>query len=200
MESRTRLRARMRASFLLAAGALLAFQAAAAGPREELHEAYERFLAATSFRASLTDVAKGKTLTEMEFVAPDRYRVSVQGGPSQLVIGDAMYMDMGGRTMKLPMPAGNLVGQYRSREALEALERDLVVDALGADSVDGEPAKVYHYVTTQHGRADVKAWISDRSGLPLQLETTGKADGKSQTVRIRYRDFNDPSIRIAAPD
>lgn len=180
----------------LLAAALLCPAIAVAGPKEELHAAYQKFLDAERFRATLSDAADGSRLTEMEFVAPDRYRIRLPGGPSQLVIGDTLYMDMDGRTMRLPMPAGELTRQYRDRDALK--DQDLAVQGLGSDSVDGEPARVYRYTTTRYGTADVKTWVSERSGLPLQIETTGDAGGRH--VRIRYRDFDDPSIRIAAPD
>jgi outer membrane lipoprotein-sorting protein len=170
-----------------------------AGPKEELHDAFIKFLDASSFRATLTDVAKGTTLSELEFVAPDRYRVSMPNGPSQVIVGDSMYMNMSGRYMKMPIPAGKIAAQYRSRSALDEMEKGLAVDALGPGTVDGEAARVYHYVTTQGGKADVKTWVSTKSGLPLQVETTGSDGRKKQTVRIRYRDFNDPGIRVDVP-
>ncbi|MCF7221526.1 LolA family protein [Marilutibacter chinensis] len=184
-------------SKLLIAAAMLGPATALADPRDELHAAYGKFLDADRFRATVSDASDGSQLTEMEFVAPDRYRIRLPGGPSQLVIGNTLYMEMDGRTMKLPMPAGDLTRQYRDRDALK--EQDLAVEALGGDSVDGEPAQVYRYTTTRHGKADVRTWISEHSGLPLQIETTGGSGDRQRTVRIRYRDFDDPSIRIDAP-
>ena len=73
------------------------------------------------------------------------------------------------------------------------------VVSVGADSVDGEPAHVYSYTVTQPVKAESKAWISDRSGLPLQIESRGSFMGVKSTTRVRYSDFDDPAIRIAAP-
>lgn len=180
--------------------ALAAAPFATAGPREELQAAFVKFLAAKSFRATLFDPGRGQALGELEFVAPDRYRIRMAGdGPTQVVIGDTLYMDMGGRSMKLPVPAGEITAKYRDRGVLDRLRRDLEVTALGSERVDGEPARIYRYATTEGGRATVKTWVSEASGMPLQFETSGAEAGVRQTVRVRYRDYDDPSIRIDPP-
>ena len=53
--------------------------------------------------------------------------------------------------------------------------------------------------TTEPAKADVKVWISEKSGLPMQIESQGNFMGHASTTRVRYSDFNDPSISIAAP-
>lgn len=180
--------------------ALAAAPFATAGPKEELQAAFVKFLAAKSFRATLFDAGRGQALGELEFVAPDRYRIRMAGdGPTQVVIGDTLYMDMGGRSMKLPVPAGEITARYRDRSVLDRLRRDLEVAALGSERLDGEPARVYRYATTEGGQATVKTWVSEASGMPLQFETSSEAGGGRQTVRVRYRDYDDPAIRIDPP-
>jgi hypothetical protein len=74
------------------------------------------------------------------------------------------------------------------------------VTDLGSESVGAEPAHAYHYTVTEPIKADVKLWVGDRTGLPLQLESQGSFMGISSKTRVSYSDFNDPSIKIAAPD
>jgi hypothetical protein len=48
-------------------------------------------------------------------------------------------------------------------------------------------------------KSDAKTWISQKTGLPLQ-ESTGSRMGHTSTTRIRYSNFDDPSIHIDAPN
>jgi hypothetical protein len=176
---------------------------ATAAPRDELHAAYTRFLAATSFRATVTDVNKGQQLSSMHFVAPDRYHIqNGQGQMEQILIGDDAYTLIDGKRVKLPMPikVGRIVGQYRNQAALNELARDLEVTALGEDTIDGTPAKVYTYTQTEPARADVTVWIGIASGLPIQLESEGRFMGVKSKTRLRYYDYDDASIRVSAPE
>ena len=167
-----------------------------ADAHEAVQQAFEKFLALKSFRATVVDVAKGQQLSAMEYVAPDRYHMKTGQGPETLIVGDEAWMDVDGRLMKMPIPVGRIIAQYRN----EALARtQYTVTEVGTDSVDGEPAHVYSYTLTQPVKAESKAWISDRSGLPLQIESRGSFMGVKSTTRVRYSDFDDPSIRIAAP-
>jgi hypothetical protein len=178
----------------------LACAAASAAPKDDLHAAFAKFLQAKSFRATVTDVKNGEALSTMEYVAPDRYRVKPAKGPQSLVVGDTMYMDMNGKLTPLPVPGvAKMVAQYRNQDFLADVERGMEVEALGDGDVDGEPAKVYAYTVTQPIKADAKTWISRKSGLPIQIESTGTYMGHTATTRVRYSGFDDPSIRIDAP-
>lgn len=183
------------AALALALGCSLA----AAAPKDELHAAFARFLAARSFHATTTDAKKGELVSKMEFMAPDRYRVDA-GGRVSLIVGDTMYMDIGGAMQPVPVPGvGRMVAQYRNPEFLREMEAGMEVTALGDDSVDGEPAKVYAYTLTRPMKSDAKTWVSLKTGLPIQIESTGTFMGHTSTTRVRYSGFDDPSIRIDAP-
>lgn len=176
---------------------------AVGAPRDEVHAAYTRFLAAKSFRATVTDVNQGQQLSMLEFVAPDRYHIrNGQGQMEQILIGDDAYTLIDGKRVKLPMPikVGRIVGQYRNQATLDELARDLEVTAIGDDTVDGQPARVYTYTVTEPARSAVKVWISVASGLPIQLESQGRFMGVKSTTRLRYYDFDDPAIRVNAPE
>ena len=184
----------------LAALALaLAGSVAAAAPKDDLHAAFAKFLAAKSFRATATDLEKDKPLSTMEFVAPDRYRMDASGSIS-LIIGDTMYVEMDGAMQPLPVPGvGKIVAQYRNPDFLTEVEHGMAVTRVGDDVVGGEPATVYAYTLTRPAKVDAKTWISAKTGLPIQTESTSRFMGHTARTRVRYSDFNDPSIRIDAP-
>jgi hypothetical protein len=63
-------------------------------------------MSAKTYRATMTDLATGKQFSTVEFQAPDRYRVSVGGGPTSVIAGGNMYMQVNGQTMKVPLQPG----------------------------------------------------------------------------------------------
>lgn len=174
----------------------------AAAPKDELHQAYSRFLAAKSFRASVTDVKKGQQLSTLEFVAPDRYRIQTgQGQMEQILIGQDAYTLIDGRRMKLPMPIqiDRIVSQYRNPAALDQLSQDIEVAGLGSETVDGIVTQVYSYTLTEPARSEVKVWVDSSTGLPLQLESSGRFMRLKSVTRVRYYDYDDAMIRVYAP-
>ncbi|MEO5622288.1 MAG: hypothetical protein ABJB02_07620 [Dokdonella sp.] len=174
---------------------------ASAAPKDELHDAFAKFMAMHSLRASVTDMAKGEQISTMEYVAPDRYRMKVADGPQEIIVGDAMYMDMDGKMTRMPIPGvGKLTARYRNPDFLTEVEGGMSVQALADDTVDGEPARVYAYTMTKPITSDSKAWVSKKTGLPIQVESSGSFMGHKSTTRIRYSGFNDPSIKIDAPN
>jgi len=184
-----------------ALAAALAAPLACAAPKDDLHGAFVKFLAARSFHAEVTNLASGENISSMDFVAPDRYRVHAAGGPEQLVIGDTIYMDMDGKLTPMRMPGiAKTVAQYRDVDFVKQIESGMDVQALAEDSVNGEAARVYAYTVTQPMKADAKAWVSTRTGLPIQIESKGSFMGHAVNTRVRYSRFDDASIHIDAPN
>ena len=186
---------------------LLLGSLAFAGPahadaRADLQAAYGKFIQATSFRATMTDLESGKVVSTIEFVAPDRYAITspAAGGMRQLIIGRTMHMDIGGRTMAIPMPDKANPSQYRNQKALDELAAGIAVTQRADSSEAGEPAKVYHFVSNADGKpVESLTFVSKASGLPVQIQTNG-GEGKGKfRYQIRYSDFNDPSIKIQPP-
>ena len=181
----------------IALACLAAAGTAAADPRQDLQAAYRKMAALTAFRATLVDLSTGKTAMVIDYQSPDRYRMSAQGRPPQLVIGDTMIMTVEGRTMRMPMPKGSMP-RMRNEDALRELEKGSRVEAAGAGTVGAQPARIYRHTTQVNGQpAQSLVWVGLASGLPLQVETRGGKGGKD--VRILYSDFNSPKIRIEAP-
>lgn len=165
-------------------------------PEDEVKASMDKFLKAKSFHAVMTmEGARGMT-NEMDFVAPDRYRMQMPVG-TQVIIGDTMYMQADGRSMKVPLPKGTL-SQWRDPLKIEENKAGLSVEALGSDSVDGQAAKKYLVRNTQPEPSEFTFWIGS-DGLPLQLLHQGQAQGKPYSMTLRYSRFDDPTITIDAP-
>jgi hypothetical protein len=197
---------------------LLALAPAAAradDARDELFKAWQAFLAVKSFRAEIKLLEPGRSVTQLEFQAPDRYRVSIPNGPTTVVIGDSGYMQIGGRTMKLPMAMDSLTSQYRDEAFLRKLQDGMAVEDLGEDSLDGEPVRKFRYVqavappsampgapaaAAGGGEATTVAWVSAKTRLILKLDVSSQQGGQPTRSEIRYSDFNSSTIRILPPE
>jgi len=182
---------------VLAACALAAAGTASADPKADVRAAFGKFIEAHSFRATVVDVKKGQQLSEMEFVAPDRYHMKTGQGPETYIVGDDAFMEVQGHMMKAPLPVGKIIAQYRNKGFAD--EHGVTVADAGSDSVDGDPAHAYTYVMTEPNKVEGKVWISDTSGYPIQLESQGSFMGVKTLTRVRYSDFNDKTIVIHAP-
>ncbi len=166
----------------------------------DLKTAYGKFIDTTSFRATMTDLSTGKVVNRIEFVAPDRYAITPEGGARQLIIGRTMHMDIGGRSLAIPLPEQADPSQYRNQRALDELASGIAVSQRADSSATGEPAKVYHFVSNADGKpVETLTWVSKASGLPVQIQTTGGGGKTEFRYQIRYSDFNDASIVVTAP-
>ncbi|HEX4854071.1 hypothetical protein [Arenimonas sp.] len=182
---------------------------------DELFKAWQAFLALKSFRAEITVLEPGRSVTQLEFQAPDRYRVSIPNGPTSVVIGDSGYMEIGGRIMKLPIATESLTSSYRDEAFLRRLQEGMAVEDLGEDSLDGEPVRKFRYVqavappsamsgapaaASGGSEATTVAWVSTKSRLILRLDVTSQHGGQPIHSEIRYSDFNSSAIRILPPE
>lgn len=165
-------------------------------PEDEVKASMDKFLKAKSFHAvMIMEGASGMT-NEMDFVAPDRYRMKMPVG-TQVIVGDTMYMQAKGRSMKVPLPKGTL-SQWRDPLKIEENKAGLNVEALGSDSVEGQTAKKYLVKNTHPEASEFTFWIGS-DGLPLQLLHQGQAQGKPYSMALRYSRFDDPAITIDPP-
>jgi hypothetical protein len=186
----------MRLSAALFVAALALPPLALADAKAELGAAFDNLLDAPSFRASMSDAGSGEKYVDMEFQAPDRYRIiNAQGGPTMVIVGRQAQMDVGGRMMTVPVPIDAIVNAYRNEEAMRKQRESMVVEALPDATLDGAPAKVYRF-TTQHPKpATSTAWVGAGDTL-LQMEVDGGGAGRGKVVRVRYSDIGSADIRI----
>jgi len=165
-------------------------------PEDEMKASMDKFLKARSFHAVMDMQGARSMAIEMDFVAPDRYRMKMPMG-TQVVIGDTMYMQVEGRSMKMPLPAGTLT-QWRDPLRIEEHKAGMSVESLGTDTVDGQPTKKYLVKHTEPKPSEFTFWI-DGDGLPLQLVGQGESQGKPYSMTLRYSRYDDPGIVIDAP-
>jgi hypothetical protein len=189
------------AALRLSAGllALAVSGAALADARADLHAAFVRNLAAKSYRATISDLASGREVARVEFQAPDRYRIVAAGRPAGIIAGGKMYMDVNGRKLSVPAPAG-MLENYRSDAAWKRMETQAQISDAGASLVGAEPARKFHWVSSGKHASSGDAWVGLKSGRVLQVRIAGKAGaGNAGPVQVRYSDFDSAAIRIEAP-
>ncbi|MEP6908322.1 MAG: hypothetical protein ABI858_10140 [Pseudoxanthomonas sp.] len=168
-----------------------------ASPKDEVAASMDKFMQAKTLHAVMKMEGAHDMTNEMDFVAPDRYRMKMQAG-TQIIVGDTMYMHAQGRSMKIPLPKGTL-SQWRDPLTLEKNKSGLSVEALGSDRVDGMPAKKFLVRNTLPEPSEFTLWIDDANGLPLKLLQQGQSQGKPYTMTLSYSRFNDPAISIETP-
>lgn len=165
-------------------------------PDAAVKASIDRFLAARSFHARM-DMQSAQPMTvEMDFVAPDRYRMVMPQG-TQVIVGDTMYMQVQGKTMKMPLPDGTLA-QWRDPLQVQQSGADMQVTALGTERIEGRDTRKFH---VRHGpphNTEMTYWAG-ADDLPVQLQHSGGTGSAPYTMTIRYSRFDDPAISIDTP-
>lgn len=186
--------------FLFSAGLAVLLSAVAAAPssaspRDDVINATNRLAEARSYVVHIDAAqAAGAGQIEMQYVAPDRYRMMIPGAPAQTIIGNTAYMEMGGRTMRVPLPAGTL-DEMRSQARIREAHDNARIEAAGSEVLDGTPADRYRIVHPDQSGTLVTLWVG-KDGLPLQMHV----DGPDGDATMRYSRINDPALVIATPD
>ena len=170
-----------------------------ASPKDAVKASMDKFLAVHSYHASMAFSGGPGGATahhDIDFVAPDRYRMVMPMG-TQFVIGDTMYMHVQGRTMQVPMPKGTL-RQWRDPARLAESEKGMTVQAQGSDTLDGTATRKYLVHHEKPEPVDVTMWING-DDLPVQIQVNSLAKGKAVTSTIRYSRYDDPTIKVDPP-
>jgi hypothetical protein len=166
-------------------------------PRDAVDAVMARFLQARSYHVTMDTRAGDQAATiEMDFVAPDRYRMQTPAG-TQHVIGDTMYMTVGGKTMKLPMSPGQ-ARQFRDSARFAEHRDTMMVESLGSEPIDGVAAQKYVVRNTRPEPSQSTMWVG-ADGYPVQVAVEGNVNGQPSHTQIRYSRFNDPTITIEPP-
>jgi outer membrane lipoprotein-sorting protein len=167
--------------------------------KTDIEKLSDRFMAIKSFRATMDGEGQTPMHTELEFAAPDRYRMRMANSMEVVIIGRTTYMKVGDKWQKMQLPVENAIGEMRTTFTKEGMKWISDVKHTGDDTVDGKPAYVYTY----HGKApnnvgenDSKLWIAKSDGLPLKIEATYKS-GNLRSMTIEY-DYDTP-VTIEPP-
>lgn len=168
-------------------------------PAADIDAMADKFLAQKSFRAKMLGFGEKDIKTDMEFVAPDRFRIQTGPGLETIVIGKDVYISMGNSFQKIPGAMGDNIPDLRSAFSKEGRKWFSDVRYIGEETVDGKPAYVYEYKNKGEGNIgenDSKIWVSKADGLPLRVESRYKSGNlKSMVIEYEY----DPNIKIEVP-
>jgi len=119
-----------------------------------------RFLATRRFHAQMQVEGAQPMTGEMDYVAPDRYRITLPGG-TQTVIGNMLHMQVDGRHIRVPLPPETLA-PWRDPLKLQQAQQALSAEHIGDDTVAGRPALPRSPRHFGSGRVR----LLDRSGWP----------------------------------
>ncbi|SDQ32622.1 hypothetical protein SAMN05428982_0660 [Pseudoxanthomonas sp. CF385] len=156
-----------------------------------------RFLDARSFHARMVLEGAHPMTSEMDYVAPDRYRITLPTG-TQTVIGNMLYMQVNGRTTRVPLPPETL-SPWRDPLKLQQAQQGLTAEFLGETQIDGVSARHYRVRNTVPQPVEFEYWIGT-GGLPLRLRHAGTDnEGRDYTVVQTYSRYDDPAIVIDHP-
>ena len=176
---------------LLAMLALAFSSPVLADAKSELMAAYQKQIEAKSYRMRMQ--ADANTTLQMDYVAPDSWRMQVSGQET-IITGGRAYMMINGQAMTIPMDINKMTEKYRSAEGIKAQADKITIEDSGSGEVNGEAATWYLFSSPEARGERIKAWISEESGYPIRMET---GSGKRATVMDIY-DYN-ANIRISAP-
>lgn len=172
----------------------------AASAKSEVARAFERLAVARSYRAATEgNEASGQEHLQIEYVAPDRARISTRDGV-QTIVGSDMHMQVEGQSIRQTVPAGvldALLGQWKL--AAQMLELPSTrVEAIGSERIDGRDTPGYRVSNAEMDGGTAVVWISE--GYPVRIDMHGEGSpGSSELVSMHYSHINDPDLRVDLP-
>jgi len=162
-------------------------------PRADLISATQKLQKVTFWSAKITSETTPEANAEMQFVAPDRYRIKKADG-EVVVIGNDSYSNEEGKWEKLDDDIGEFI-RTQTRTGIEEGVKNLKdVQIVGKEKVNGKDATVY---THKFGDITTKVWIGTESGLQLKNEVEANVGGKIEKQTTVY-DY-DKKVTIEAP-
>ncbi len=174
----------------------------AATPHDVMRDVFAKFKALRSYQANMRieGAPQGPLNNDMQFVAPDRYRLTMQAGGmdmTQVRIGNDVYTQVGGRTMKTSLPEH--ADPARWHEEFDRNLGTMTVEAQGSETLDGTATRKYLMKQTEPKPSDVAVWIDGEDHV-RQARIEMQVEGRPTTTTIVYSRFDDPSIRIDPPN
>ena len=171
-----------------------------ATPKEAMLASMKAFRDVRSYHASMRMEGgpEGVMTNEMDFVAPDRYRITMKSRGMEVHnvrIGNDTWMTMNGRTSKVTMPPGTM-DQWQ--DIMHKSQETMDVEAQGRETIDGVPTRKYLIRQTDPQPSEVTVWING-DDLVHQARMQSDHQGATITTTIRYSRYNDPAITIDPP-
>ncbi|HEY8560183.1 MAG TPA: hypothetical protein VIL74_07390 [Pyrinomonadaceae bacterium] len=166
---------------------------AGANPRADLISATQKLQKVPFWSAVVTSASDLELKIEMEYAAPDRYRIKKAEG-EVIVIGGDTYSNEGGKWEKIDSDIGALIKEQISTGIAEGVQSMKDVQIAGKEKFAGKDATVYAH---KIGDAQIKVWIATDTGLQLKNEVELSAAGEVQKQTTVY-DYEKP-VKIEAP-
>ena len=170
-------------------------------PREALKKAFTAQRAATSYRARMEYSIGGVgTHNDLEFVAPDRYHVTLVGpatmGQEMIIIGNDKFARISGRPWAktdmnvaagtMATTLGDLTDQFRHEDISQKMAKYDDVQFSGSEVLEGQPVLVYQFnLKSTKGPIPGKIWISTADDLPRKIVHDSK-----MKLTTTYYDYN----------
>ncbi|WP_411852247.1 LolA family protein [Stenotrophomonas sp. LGBM10] len=174
----------------------LAAPVPAADPAGEVLAASRRFGQLRSFQARMQMQGPRPLEARMDFVAPDRYRLTTDEG-EQTIIGDTFFLQRADEVRQVPVPPG-LLAQWRNPLPPDLAPAQLQVEDLGSDRIDGRIAHKYRVRHATAAPDGMLYWI-DAQGLPVRIQRQGQTQGQAFDITVSYARFDDPTLRVDLP-
>ena len=178
-------------------------QTASGDPKENVIKASKKLLELPFFTARMDGVGVNAPHMQLEYAAPDRFRISQTagdaGGMQTVYIGDQTYIKPDDTWRNSPAGVGGSMLDMRSLFSIEGLSTLTDVKFEGEEAALDKPAFVYSYKsTTQMGSHPFtsKIWIGRDSGAPLKV-SVDYSGGALKQMTILYD--TDTPVRIEPP-
>jgi Outer membrane lipoprotein-sorting protein len=160
--------------------------------KADIEKMADRFLSIQSFRAKMTSEGTMTMNADLDYIAPDRFRIKTElpnGQSSEMVlIGKQTYMKLGDRWQKMPIDIGTKVPNMRETFTREGMKWFKEIKYEGEESAEGEPAYLYSYDGEAPGGGmaySSKIWVAKNDGRPVKIHATYKK-GDMKSMKIVY--------------
>ena len=166
---------------------------AGVSPRADIISATQKLQKLSSWAAKISSETTPEANAEMEYIAPDRYRIKKTDG-EVIVIGGDSYENQNGKWTKLDDNIGAVINSQTKAGIAEAVKNLKDVQIVGKEKFNGKDTTVYSHKV---GEATTKIWIASDSGLQLKNEVEANIGGQmvKQTTVYDY----DKKFKIEPP-
>lgn len=161
-------------------------------PKAAVIAASRKLIDLKSFSAKMNGMGQTEIKQQVDYVAPDKYHVTYQGGNAAgmelIMIGGDMYMKTGGKWTKTPANAST-IPNLRDSFTEEGLKSLAEVKSEGEDIADGKPAYVYSYKNvTPKGDFpfNAKIWVGKTTGVPIKIVVDYPNNNALKQMTVNY--------------
>lgn len=167
---------------------------AGTNPRADVISAAQKLQKLDSWSAKVTSETTPELNAEMEYLAPDRYRMKDVNG-EVIVIGSDSYVLEDGKWTKSEEDISGAVSS-QIKLGLEAGIKNLKdVQILGKEKFNGKESTIYSH---KIGDETIKIWLANDNGLQLKNEVEAVIGGE-QIKLTRVYDYG-KKVKIEAPE